>query len=432
MIDRKSFRSIGKKGIFTLLAIMILSYVLSGSLGIISRGYANPTPPPTDEQNQPGEQTDHQQQATKEKAEAEKLRKENAKLKAQNNKQQEKEQTFFAGIKSEFNALKKTVSNKNPFAGEKPSYEECDMFDLPCGGSMWLINWVAQGFVAVNNFIKTYLIQPDKLVRENENIATYYKYFQDLSWTFVLLFIVFHGIRLLIMYQITENHTQIKSILIKIFLVAIMISSMESIVALLGQLNKDIITGIVTSDNKFALDNQVGILLGEGGASFAAARATVLVSRVLPGGVLVIGNVTLTPFVIVVLALFLIPLFIVILQIILRNAELALLFLLGPLAIATMLNERYNYFHFWWKHLLTVIFTTSIQILLLSLTIRTFADSADFSKPLQGDFLFFIGFLILTLKTPSLLKEWIHTTDAASVVSGVASTAKKIVSAGRK
>jgi hypothetical protein len=286
---------------------------------------------------------------------------------------------------------------------EEQLYDACGSLELVCKGSIWLIIAIKDGLLAIGEFLKNTILVPGKLVKQNEEIERYVKNVRSLAWSFLELFVVFQGIRLLATSMVVENHTQIKAVIQKLFITAILLVSLEPAFNYLSELNEKMITAMLGDVQKNIMEN---------------LAQTFFSSFFVSGGALILSGVTMGLFHISIMFLVIVMLFIVIIHIIIRNAELALVYILGPIAIVTNMNEKYNYFHIWWKHLLMLMFTTTFQVLLLSITLRFLTTITDLTTFFQGDILFFIGFLILTLKVPNLLKEWIYSSEGASTNLG--------------
>lgn len=294
---------------------------------------------------------------------------------------------------------------------EEQLYDACGSLELVCKGSIWLVIAIKDGLLAIGEFLKNTILVPGKLVKQNEEIERYVKNVRSLAWTFLELFIVFQGIRLLTMSMVAENHTQIKAVIQKLFITAILLVSLEPAFNYLSELNEQVIKAMLGDVQKNIMEN---------------LAQTFFSSFFVSGGALILSGVTMGLFNISILFVVVVMLFIVIINIIIRNAELALVYILGPIAIVTNMNEKYNYFHVWWKHLLMLMFTTTFQVLLLSITLRFLTKIADLTTFFQGDILFFIGFLFLTLKVPNLMKEWVYSSEGTATNMG--RMAGKIVS----
>lgn len=317
------------------------------------------------------------------------------------------------------NGFTQQVQDLNPFSGKKTDYEGCDLFEIVCTITMWTLNLVKNGFEAVNSFYNSFLFHPKALIDKNKYIKDYFAHMRDLSWSFLALFILFQGIRLLAMAQITENREQVKSTIQKLFITACLIVAIDPAYEYLSRLNQYIMKAIFINSGENLLQNFVG-----SGFTIAAT-----------GGIAMINSAPVTPLLAIALLIVVACILLVTVQIIIRNAELALLYILGPLAVVSYMNEKYNYFHVWWQEVLRVMFSTSIQLLLMMITLDLFIRVFNPLTFLQGDVFFCLGFLYLTIKVPNMLRDWLSTNSgsfnptqkAMGPVMTVTSVARRVI-----
>lgn len=105
---------------------------------------------------------------------------------------------------------------------------------------------------------------------------------------------------------------------------------------------------------------------------------------------------------------------IVIIQMSIRSAELAFIGILGPI-MAIGLNS--NLFGQWWKKLISIVLAQAAQ--LLTLRFSFYILHALFFNFDVMAFIFFIGFLWVTVKSPKILEQLIDSTGLGRFVGGV-------------
>jgi hypothetical protein len=134
---------------------------------------------------------------------------------------------------------------------------------------------------------------------------------------------------------------------------------------------------------------------------------------------------------IVLLLIMAIMFLILAIQYAIRFAEISFLYIMGPIAIATNVNNEYNLFPVWWRNVLSTVFTQAIQTLLIAVFLNV---AAKISGGLSMEnFILAIGYLVLILKSPQFIKEFMYSTGSGKAVGGavssaVTSVAKQLIS----
>lgn len=116
--------------------------------------------------------------------------------------------------------------------------------------------------------------------------------------------------------------------------------------------------------------------------------------------------------------------FVLLIQMAIRFAELGFSFAIAPIIIATNLSDDINLLPGFWKNLLSLIFTQSIQILITLFMLKFFSNGSiwDPQKIMYG-----IGFMILAVKSPHIVKELMYSSGAGRTVSGIGTGAAATV-----
>lgn len=117
--------------------------------------------------------------------------------------------------------------------------------------------------------------------------------------------------------------------------------------------------------------------------------------------------------------------FILLIQMAIRFAELGFALAIAPICIATNVSDNMNLLPGFWKNLLSIIFTQSVQILLILFMAKFFSQGSiwDAQKIMFG-----IGYMVLVVKSPHVVKELMYSSGTGRTASGVASgTASTIV-----
>lgn len=130
-----------------------------------------------------------------------------------------------------------------------------------------------------------------------------------------------------------------------------------------------------------------------------------------------------------ILALILAILFFVLLiQMAIRFAELGFALAIAPICIATNMSDNFNLLPSFWRNLLSLIFTQAVQILLVLFMSKFFSEGSIWES---GKIMFGIGYMILVVKSPSIVKELMYSSGTGRTIgglsSGVASTVAKTV-----
>ena len=108
--------------------------------------------------------------------------------------------------------------------------------------------------------------------------------------------------------------------------------------------------------------------------------------------------------------------FILLIQMAIRFAELGFALAIAPICIATNLSDNFNLLPGFWKNLMSIIFTQSVQILLILFMAKFFSEGSiwDAEKIMFG-----IGYMILVVKSPHVVKELMYSSGTGRTAGGI-------------
>lgn len=289
----------------------------------------------------------------------------------------------------------------NEILPDQANYEKCKM-DPTCYFATWakikLVNTFKQ---TCEYFVDIIIISEEKLYGKGTKgiFIHYQKIVQDLAWTFLILFLTFQSIRVLAYYTVEVDSTHLKLLIKRLVITSILIALEPEIIKMLLRLNKLLIDAFLEPHQ-------------------SVIGATILIGLLKPSSPVYLPVINELHFVLcVVILIFLV---IIMLQFIIRYAEIALLMILGPFAIATNINQEYNIFPVWWRHLLAAIFTQVVQVMLVVIWLSVLKSSLSLDIYAPYRLLLSIGFLVVAFRAPGFLREWMYSTGAtSSVMSGV-------------
>jgi len=125
--------------------------------------------------------------------------------------------------------------------------------------------------------------------------------------------------------------------------------------------------------------------------------------------------ITFASFVIVVLYL------ILAIQYVIRQAELAILFIGAPIAGITIVNEEMNIWPIWWREVISTIFTQAFQLTVLSLILNQIGNGKNLNELILA-----CGLIIVLIVGPKYLRTFIYSSGAGKSVVGAANGVGKI------
>ncbi|MFD1423383.1 conjugal transfer protein TrbL family protein [Laceyella tengchongensis] len=268
------------------------------------------------------------------------------------------------------------------------------IFDPICEINNWILDLARDFFSKAIEIIANIMNYPRKIL-DQPTVKTYYGYFANTAWAFITVFTLFHLVRILANYWVNEDTQELKSLMVKLVVTTAMCGMYPSVFPLLVQVSSNTTLGFANVGIKLEnIDRVTNVFLFVPKVAISATLFMMLIFAIL--------------------------MLIIAFQVCLRSAELAFLFIAGPFAIATNLNNDFNLFPAWWRSFLSLLITQVIQIVLLMLFIELFAggllDLLQFER-----FIFGIGFAFLIMKSPSFIKEFMYSTGSGQMAVNVIS-----------
>lgn len=143
-----------------------------------------------------------------------------------------------------------------------------------------------------------------------------------------------------------------------------------------------------------------------------------------------IGNVAINllmgPGLFSIVAILIIGIILVVLtlQLFYRIAFVAILYIAGPIAIATKMNDTYNFFDFWLKQFITSFLTLALQLIAIAVGLERLFSIPEYYGDTSNLFTG-VAFLVLAITLPSILGQWGFSTGSArSLMSGAKTVAR--------
>lgn len=109
------------------------------------------------------------------------------------------------------------------------------------------------------------------------------------------------------------------------------------------------------------------------------------------------------------------------LQYIQRIGEFIVILISSPLAAFSVINENYDIWSIWWREAISVIFTQSFQVALLWIILNQITDTQKLS-----DYMLSIGLMVVLLKGPKYLRQFLYSSGAGKVAVGMAGGSSKM------
>lgn len=140
-----------------------------------------------------------------------------------------------------------------------------------------------------------------------------------------------------------------------------------------------------------------------------------------------IANIMMGPglFAILVILIVAILLIILMLQLFYRGAVVAILYIAGPVAIPTKLNDNYNFFDFWLKQFIASFITLALQLIAIAVGLQKMGEPPAFYGDTTNLFKG-VAFFVAAMTIPGLLGQWGGSTGSTRAVASGAKTAIKV------
>ncbi|MCF7625457.1 hypothetical protein CQ056_24045 [Peribacillus simplex] len=297
------------------------------------------------------------------------------------------------------------VTTEVAYAEEEETSEsvnlDCGNFDFNCKIREFVLN-IVQG--AINYSIQqldTFLLEPAKIL-EDPTISGFYD--QAYKFFFVLLTVIFlYKMVEILATADPESRGVIREKSVKLIFTVCFASSFKWIFEYLLKFNNWFVQGLLEGYNlKFSTFKYDAAKIQEAEINLVFMCILALILAIL--------------------------FFVMLIQMAIRFAELGFALAIAPICIATNLSDNMNLLPGFWKNLLSIIFTQSVQILLILFMCKFFSNGSIWEA---DKIMFGIGYMILVVKSPQVVKELMYSTGtgrtAGGIGSGTVSTVAKSV-----
>lgn len=260
------------------------------------------------------------------------------------------------------------------------------------------------GINFIQNTMTKFVLKPDDLLKD----ATFNEYkdaVKTLAITVLSVFIMFNMVKILSyrMGDPGDGTTVMNEKIVNIFVVGIFLFLYDQFIYWIINAQDAIISGIITK----------GI------------KKEIIADTIASNMLMLPGPMSFIAFLVVAI-LFII----LVLQFYYRVAFVGLLYMFGPIAIATKMNDTYNFFDFWLKTLVSSFLTLILQMAAVAVGISKIYAVPEY----YGDTMsFFVGIsmFIVAMVLPSVLGQWGMSTGTTRAVSSGAKTAVKFLALRR-
>lgn len=318
---------------------------------------------------------------------------------------------FYSAYQEEFDTWAEEVPGGEVYKNLIKEYNyqagnfECGKFDVMCH----IVNF---GYVTGASVLNSFLAPISKLAIEPEKILndTTLNKFKDAFNTFtVSLLAVFVSFQIIKTYSFRmTNHSDTGNVLsekvVKIIIASILLFSYDLFFQMILNIQYRVNYGIynyLTNSEEVTSDVMLNMLLTPNGTMFVIM--------------------------ILLLAVLIAVLFF---QMIYSFAMVSLFYVVGPVAITTMVNDDYNMFNLWLKTIISRFLTLALQGLTVVLCL-SFASRIEFmtaGASVSDQFfekIAALAFLVVGISIPSLLKEFGNSSGSGKgVISGTKSVTR--------
>lgn len=319
---------------------------------------------------------------------------------------------FYEAYEEEFDEMEETVAGGKIFVKLMKKYDysagnfDCGKFDVLCH----IVNIIYVSGTSIVNFLLAPLtklaIEPNKILGD----GTFNKFknnFDSFTYSLLAVFILFQIMKIYA-FRMT-NHSDTIGVLnekiIKIFMAGLFLFS-------------------YTLFFKFILTIQYRVNYG----IFSYVSNTDQVTNDLMLNFLVTPNGTMFVLIIILFAILLAVLFF---QMTYTFALIGLFYVVGPVAIVTMVNDEYNMFSMWLKTIIARFLTLALQGLTVMLSF-SYASKMDWM--FTGDLLtssfqkiIALSFLVVGISIPSLLKDFGNSSGSGRGAINATTSATRII-----
>lgn len=313
---------------------------------------------------------------------------------------------FFGSVSPVFaDEIQESVENNEDFSN---AYKEliddydseamefdCGRFDLYCNVYNLTFQVVVSGMNFTLDQMYSTIIEPDDITG-NSTFTLYQSGVSSLSYTLFAIFIAFSMAKIisLRMADASDGAVVMNEKIVSIVVIGIFLLIYDQFIRWVLQLQQAVVTGILDTFDRQDFTEQLVEMF--------------LIS---------------TDFGIILLFVFMVLAIVFTFQLFYRLALIALLYMVGPVAITTKMNDNYNFFDFWLKHIINAFLSYALQVLCAVIGLQTLVDGN------LGSTNIFIGlaFFFLAVSIPTLLGSFGFSTGTGRQVTNIGKSAGRMV-----
>lgn len=256
---------------------------------------------------------------------------------------------------------------------------QCGTFDLNCKINASQMNWA----LGLANFVADgtqLLVLNPELITKDEAFVKYKNYLSELSSSMLVLFLVWQIMAMVIRRfgDPDDYPSAMNQKLVSVTVAAMMIGLYEPIFSYILTIEHDVTSAILTS-------------------GFDRERLALMIFMYTTD-----YSIFFTLFIAIIYIVFIIAL-------VYRFVSFGFFYVVGPVAIPTMVNEEFNYFQIWLRYIVNNIITLFLQSLCFTLSVAattnqfTFTKNLPYGVDIAAGFLLAIVFCFFALVIPGIL-----------------------------
>jgi hypothetical protein len=275
---------------------------------------------------------------------------------------------------------------------------DCDKFDFTCKIQEFLLDAVQGAINFTVQQLDLFIVKPNEILEEPV-IAEFYGKAYDFFAVLLTVIFLYKMVEILAVADPEASRGIIREKLVRLGFTAAFAYGFEWIFKGLVKMNNSFVQGILDGYSlTFSTFKYEDTKLSES-----------------------LINVTFMIILMIILAILFLVLLI---QMAIRYAELGFSFAIAPIIIATNLSDNFNLLPGFWRNLMSIIFTQGVQILLILFMTKFFANGSmwEIDKIMYG-----IGYMILVVKSPHVVKELMYSSGTGSAVTGMSAGAVRTV-----
>lgn len=273
---------------------------------------------------------------------------------------------------------------------------ECGTFDINCKIHSSQLSWS----LGLSNFVADgtqLLVLNPEMITKDEAFVKYKNYLSELSTSMLVLFLVWQVMAMMVRrYGDPDDYpSAMNQKLVAVVVGGIFLGLYEPIFNYILTIQHDVTSAILTS----GFDReQISLMVFMYTAEY---------------------SVFFTLFVAIIYIVFIIAL-------VYRFVSLGFFYVVGPIAIPTMLNEEFNYFQIWLRYIVNNIITLFLQSLCFALAIAATTNQFSFTKNLPygvdiaAGFLLAAVFCFFALVVPGILGNLGSSTGTGRTIGRIA------------